>query len=293
MPCGVFISYQPADWPWAEHVCQSLEGNGIPCRTAPRELSPEPGELPSGPAGSLILVLSSSQSPLPRQLIQELEKVRYSGLELRALRAEEVQTPDGLVDFLKELRGAGQSSDEFSIPSQYLQAIPAGSSPRNQLPAGAPSSRLLLEGPKTAPKRNTPVLAAVLVSMLFVGVWAIRGSSANLQQYEKVFAQQQAEARRAQADRVLAHEALEEAQRFSSQDRWREADRTLTKAIALDGGYAQAYFERGRARFWERQYLAAIEDFNSVIRLDPNLAPGAITLRILAEQAQAKPTTAP
>ena len=83
------------------------------------------------------------------------------------------------------------------------------------------------------------------------------------------------------------------AQRLSSQDRWLEADNALSKAIELDRGYAQAYLERGRARFWERQYVSAIDDFNSVIRLDPNLASGATTLRILAQQALAQPPNAP
>lgn len=284
MPCGVFISYQPGDLAWANHVSDSLVHEGIACRLAPRDGTLEDTPGLRTPGGSLIMILSSNQSPLPRQLIRELEKVRRSGLELRALRADEVQTPAGLSEFLNDLKRAGNLEGEFSIPSQFLEAVPT----RRLLTAGGLAPLGYLESPKPVSKARTPALAASLAGLLFIGVWALRASSANLTEYEKLYAARQAVDRLAEADHLQAQNALESAQQYSSQDRWQDADRALSKAIALDPGFAPAYFERGRARFWEHEYLAAIEDFNSVIRLDPNLASGATTLRILSEQAQAK-----
>jgi tetratricopeptide (TPR) repeat protein len=150
--------------------------------------------------------------------------------------------------------------------------------------------RCLLSGdevPKTASRPKTPIVAVALAGMLFMAVWAIRGSSANLKQYRESFAKQEAAARRVVASHQQAENAREEAQRYSSQDRWREAEQALSQAIEIDPAYAQAYFERGRVRFRRHRYEAAIDDFNSAIRLDPDLASGATTLRILAQQAEA------
>jgi tetratricopeptide (TPR) repeat protein len=149
--------------------------------------------------------------------------------------------------------------------------------------------RCLLSGdevPKTASQPKTPIIAAALAGMLFIAFWAVHASSANLKQYREAFAEQEAAARRAVARHIQAQEAREAAQRFSSQDRWREAEQALSRAIEIDPLYAQAYFERGRVHFRQHRYEAAIQDFNSAIRLDPDLASGATTLRILAQQAE-------
>ena len=56
---------------------------------------------------------------------------------------------------------------------------------------------------------------------------------------------------------------------LTHQDRYEEAVGDFDRAIALDPGDAESYYERGMARMELGQYPQAIEDLGQAARLDP------------------------
>ncbi len=103
MAFDVFISYSSSDREVADRVCATLEGTGIACCIAPRDL--QPGE---GYAGALVeaiarsrvmVLIFSSRSNASPQVRREVEKAVSRNLRLIPFRIENT-LPTGDLDYL-------------------------------------------------------------------------------------------------------------------------------------------------------------------------------------------------
>src|SRR6516165_5225118 len=90
MAHDVFISYSTKDKPVADAVCASLEGHGIRCWIAPRDIIPGMdwgGSIVEAieSARLMVLVLSASADASP-QILREVERAVNKGVRIIPLR---------------------------------------------------------------------------------------------------------------------------------------------------------------------------------------------------------------
>jgi len=57
---------------------------------------------------------------------------------------------------------------------------------------------------------------------------------------------------------------------YISLEKWDAAERDATKSIELDNNFVKAYFRRGVSRKNLGKYWKAIDDFEHVLKLEPN-----------------------
>jgi hypothetical protein len=94
MAHDVFISYSSEDKPVADAACSTLEGRGIRCWIAPRDIRPgqDWGEAiieGISQARVMVLVFSGHANHSP-QVIREVERAVHRGLVIIPLRIEAV-----------------------------------------------------------------------------------------------------------------------------------------------------------------------------------------------------------
>jgi len=73
----------------------------------------------------------------------------------------------------------------------------------------------------------------------------------------------------ARAASVSARQHLQQGITFASMKEYEKARIELTKAIAIDGGYAAAYANRGVVSMQQQRYDLALEDLKMAEALDP------------------------
>jgi hypothetical protein len=104
----LFISYCSEDSAWADRVCEALEGGGVTCWIAPRNVPP--GEAwPAAIAKAIrtssgLVLLLSAHTERSRQICREVELADRAGLPIITFRLEEVEPPRALEYFLTNLQ---------------------------------------------------------------------------------------------------------------------------------------------------------------------------------------------
>ena len=103
----VFISYSNKDKNVADTVCSTLEGNGIRCWIAPRDITPGAPfaeAIIDGIKGSKIFVLIfSSNSNQSNQVIKEVDRAVHHGLAIIPLRLEDVSMSKQLEYYVSDV----------------------------------------------------------------------------------------------------------------------------------------------------------------------------------------------
>ena len=141
---AIFISYSQADRQCAHELVAHLEGQGLRCWLAPRDISPSAdwaAEIIDAIAAARVMVLvfsaSSNQSP---QVRREVERAVHRGVAVLPFRIEDVLPSRGLEYFLS----AQHWMDAFPPPRERhyaaLAAHLAGESDRAAAAATAPAA---------------------------------------------------------------------------------------------------------------------------------------------------------
>ncbi len=104
MAHDVFISYSSKDMPAGEAVCAALEGRGLRCWIAPRDIVPGIGWAKSivraiGQSRTMVLVFSEHANSSP-QIEREVERAVNKGIPIIPFRIEEVPPSEALEYFL-------------------------------------------------------------------------------------------------------------------------------------------------------------------------------------------------
>jgi hypothetical protein len=186
MAHDVFISYSTKDKPVADAVCASLEGHGIRCWIAPRDIIPGMdwgGSIVEAieSARLMVLVLSASADASP-QILREVERAVNKGVRIIPLRIEDVQPGKNLEYFLgtphwldaitppleEHLRYLAQTvkvllEQQVSDHTEELPPPPPPTAPSPK--AWRPSRNLLLLG----------AMAAAVLILVLATIWLIAG----------------------------------------------------------------------------------------------------------------------
>jgi len=117
MAHDVFLSYRSEDKAEAERLCSGLEGNGIPCWIAPRDI-PIGTEWPAAivaaiGACKIFVMVLSSHSKNAKQISREAELADKQGCQIITSRIEDVQPPPELTFFLGNIQWLDAFGGQF------------------------------------------------------------------------------------------------------------------------------------------------------------------------------------
>ena len=105
----VFISHSSADRAIAEQICSFLEGHGLPCWVAPRDVTPGKNYgaaiLDAIDECSVFLLILSSESNKSGQVVREVERAASSNSTIIPFRVEDVQPSRNLEFYVSTLIG--------------------------------------------------------------------------------------------------------------------------------------------------------------------------------------------
>jgi len=160
---AVFVSYSQADRDTAAALVAHVEGAGLPCWVAPRDVTPGTDwaeAIVDAIAASrvMVLVFSASTNSSP-QVRREVERAVHRGVTVLPFRVEDVLPARSLEYFLSTQHWL----DAFPPPMErhyerlcaYLKPLLVGGSPATDFPATAPAPRPLTGGetlPGSAPR---------------------------------------------------------------------------------------------------------------------------------------------
>jgi TIR domain len=133
----VFVSHATTDASVARAVCEALEGSGLSCWLAPRDVEPGkswPVAIVEGIGASrVLLVILSSHSNESQEVLREVEQASRMRKHLLAIRIEDTGPAGGLGYFLNQ--------------TQWLDAFPPPLQPRLAKLVHAVRSLLEVEEP--------------------------------------------------------------------------------------------------------------------------------------------------
>ncbi len=184
----VFISHSSADRAIAEQICSFLEGHGLPCWVAPRDVTPGKNYgaaiLDAIDECSVFLLILSSESNKSGQVVREVERAASSNSTIIPFRVEDVQpsrnlefyvstthwldaTTRPLDKHLRELLKAVQNwQTTDAAPEQRPPPVALPTPSFSSLPPSPPFGSKLLIG-----------IVAVLVLCLVPGYFLLRHES--------------------------------------------------------------------------------------------------------------------
>jgi hypothetical protein len=124
MPFDVFISYSSKDKPTADAACAALEGAGIRCWIAPRDIRP------GGQYGAAIIdaidscrvmvLIFSMSANTSHQVPREIERAVSRGVPIVPLRIEEVAPTESMAYFLDSVHWLDALTPPLQKHLQYL-----------------------------------------------------------------------------------------------------------------------------------------------------------------------------
>jgi hypothetical protein len=124
MPHDVFISHSSADKRAADAACAVLEGRGIKCWIAPRDIRPgaDWGEaiINAIEQSRIMLLLLSSKANSSPQIKREVERAVHRSIIIIPVRLENVMPARSLEYFPQHLALDGCVSTSFRKPSGEL-----------------------------------------------------------------------------------------------------------------------------------------------------------------------------
>lgn len=124
MPFDVFISYSTQDKPTADATCAALEGAGIRCWIAPRDIRPGGqygGAIIAAIDSCRVMVLVFSQSAnASHQVPREIERAMIKGVPIVPLRIEETVPTDSMAYFLESVHWLDAINPPLEKHLQYL-----------------------------------------------------------------------------------------------------------------------------------------------------------------------------
>jgi hypothetical protein len=124
MAFDVFISYSTQDKPTADATCAALEGAGIRCWIAPRDIRPGGqygGAIIAAIDSCRVMVLVFSQSAnASHQVPREVERAVIKGVPIVPLRVEDVVPTDSMAYFLESVHWLDAINPPLAKHLQYL-----------------------------------------------------------------------------------------------------------------------------------------------------------------------------
>ncbi len=168
---NVFISYASPDSDVAEKVCAALEGSGVTCWLAPRDVMP--GEFYGDAivhaidAATAVVLILSKDAVVSAHVLREVERASSKRHPVISLRIDKAPLPAGLEYFLNT--------------SQWLDA--SGGAPSSVFPTLIVAVRRVADGaaaapegagamPSAAPLRRTSVVSASVAAVVLLGAAA-------------------------------------------------------------------------------------------------------------------------
>lgn len=175
----VFISYRHEDQEWADRICQALEGHGISCWIAHRDIpagADWPGEIMDGlkQSRSFVLVLSSN-SVNEEQISRE---VRIAADEMKLpifpVRIEDVQPPKKISYFLGDIQWLDAFGGKFDgVIATLVQRIGRLGDPDASIPPTPVRNRPVVSVPQANRPGKSKSLVWIAVAIATVIIIAV------------------------------------------------------------------------------------------------------------------------
>ncbi|MFN7768591.1 MAG: toll/interleukin-1 receptor domain-containing protein [Planctomycetaceae bacterium] len=173
MPHDVFVSYSSPNREVAEAACAALEGRGMKCWIAPRDVTAGEswsGEIVEAIAQAKLMVLVfSSEANASKHVLREVERAVHHGIPVIPLRIEKVRPTKELEYFLSvkhwleaESRPIDPHLDRLAETIQGL--LSRGPRPEEPNPAAAPSETAPASRPVQPPHSARPVSSSSATS---------------------------------------------------------------------------------------------------------------------------------
>ncbi len=164
MAYDVFVSYSHEDKLTADAVCATLEGQGIRCWIAPRDITPgqEWGQaIIQGISGARIMVVVfSHHSNESQQVMREVERAVHAGIAVLPFRIEDVIPSGSMEYFLSSMHWLDALTDNME---EHIHSLAA--SIRASLDIDGESAASRPQGVESPPRpQTTPAHAAAASS---------------------------------------------------------------------------------------------------------------------------------
>lgn len=164
MAYDVFVSYSHEDKLTADAVCATLEGQGIRCWIAPRDITPgqEWGQaIIQGISGARIMVVVfSHHSNESQQVMREVERAVHAGIAVLPFRIEDVIPSGSMEYFLSSMHWLDALTDNME---EHIHSLAASIRASLDVDGESPASRP--EGVESPPRpQPTPAHAAAASS---------------------------------------------------------------------------------------------------------------------------------
>jgi hypothetical protein len=166
MPHDIFLSYRSEDKAEVDRLCAALEGRGIQCWVAPRNI-PAATEWPVAiveaiNACKLFLVVLSSNSKNAKQISREAELADKNGAQIITFRIENVEPPPGLSYFLGNIQWLDAFDGQFDAAvSKIVQLVTKAPAEAAPVPVSKSTRRPV----------RTPLIAAGAVVLIAIAAW--------------------------------------------------------------------------------------------------------------------------
>ncbi len=266
----VFISYSSIDGTVANAVCEYLEGNGVPCWIAPRDINPgmDWGEaIIDAINGCKIMVLVfSSNANQSNQIKREVERAVSKGVTIVPLRIQNVAPVKSLEYFIGPLHWL----EATTLPIEsYLQ--PLAETVFRILRDLKSDFHIPKPGPYYIPPKTSRnqlfIIAAALLLLAGLVTLVLLTVYPSLK-------------RRVQDSGVISKQTVPDKAEAYYQDGLRQfeagdyksAIANFDKAIQIDPKREKAYNNRGKAYYKMGQYESAIQDYDQTVQLNPQNA---------------------
>lgn len=167
MPHDIFISYASKDKPTADALCATLEGKGLRCWIAPRDVMPGADwseaiiDAING-SRALVLVYSDHANTSP-QIRREVERAVHKGIAVVPLRIEDVPMSKALEYFISTPHWLDALTPPLQRHLDYLaetlkRFVDPPHDPPPPVPSSLPPASPVFDVPFPAPTPKAPVL---------------------------------------------------------------------------------------------------------------------------------------
>ena len=175
MAHDVFISYSPEDKTTADAICSHLEGRGIRCWYAPRDIAPgeEQGDaVLRGIENAKIMVLVfTKEANLSQQVLRDVNNAVNSRLTIIPFRLTEELPAAGMRYYLSTVHWMDAMNEDIEKAIASLGDLCQAVLEKKPIPLSPPA--WAKKGAVSGKKRGLIIAAIAAVLVLGIGVWAV------------------------------------------------------------------------------------------------------------------------